>query len=134
VLLWVSDDERMAPDHIEALVDLLESTDSDFVYPYVRMVPGPGIDMAPNIIGSDPPELGQVTHALFRAELLDYRGFMTHVGSGTDWDQISAWMKAGARWAMLDRVTLAHRVDKRGEGPDFRAERQPLRGHQGQAQ
>jgi hypothetical protein len=133
-LMWWADDERaLVPDHIEALVDLLEATGSDFVYPYVRMVPGPGIDMAPHVIGSDPPELGQVTHCLFRAELLDYRGFTTHVGSATDWDQVSYWMAAGARWAMLPRVTFEHRLDKIGEGPAFRAERQPLRGHRERA-
>lgn len=129
-LCWWADDERaLTPDHIERLVDLLESTDSDFVYPYVRLVPAPGIPMSAHVIGSDPPMLGQVTHCLFRADLLDYRGFTTHVGSATDWDQIAHWMAAGARWAMLEDVTFEHRLDKLGEGPDFRAERRPLRGH-----
>lgn len=129
-LMWLADDERMlAADHIEALVDLLEETDSDFVYPYVRLVPGPGVPIAPHIVGTDPPMLGQITHCLFRAELLDYRGFTTGVGSATDWDQIEHWMAAGARWAMLPRVTFEHRIDKLGEGLDFRLGRRPLRGH-----
>lgn len=128
--MWWADDEcALVPDHIEALVDLLEETDSDFTYPYVRLVPAPGIPMAPHIIGSDPPRLGQVTHALFRSDLLDYRGFTTGVGSATDWDQIDAWIKAGARWAMLPRVTFSHRLDKLGEGDQFIATRRPLRGH-----
>lgn len=128
-LMWWADDERaLVPDHIEALVDLLESTDSDFVYSKVELwaKDDPTFRM---VIGRDPPALGTITHCLFRAELLDYRGFTTHVGSATDWDQISHWMAAGARWAMLDRVTFRHRLDKFGEGPDFRAERRPLRGH-----
>lgn len=128
-LMWLADDERMTPDHIESLVDLLEATDSDFTYSYARLVPGPGVPITPMIIGSDPPMLGQITNALFRAELLDYRGFTTHVGSATDWDQVRHWMAAGARWAMLDRVTLTHQIDKLGEGPDFKGGRQPLRGH-----
>jgi hypothetical protein len=129
-LCWWADDERaLETDHIEALVDLLESTESDFVYPYVRLVPGPGVQMAPHIIGADPPALGQITHCLFRADLLDYRGFTPGVGSATDWDQVSHWMQAGARWAMLDRVTFEHRLDKMGEGPAFRSERRPLMGH-----
>jgi glycosyltransferase involved in cell wall biosynthesis len=127
-LCWLADDERMEPDHIEALVDLLEQTDSDFVYSKVDIwaKDDPSWRM---VIGRDPPYLGTITNALYRADLLDYRGFTTHVGSGTDWDQIGAWMSAGARWAMLDRVTLTHRLDKFGEGPDFRSERRPLRGH-----
>lgn len=129
-LCWWADDERASPDHVESLVDLLEATDSDFVYPYVRLVPGPGVPLTPHVIGSDPPRLGQITHALFRADLLDYRGFTTHVGSATDWDQVSAWVAAGARWAMLPEVTFEHRIDKLGEGAAFRAERRPLRGHQ----
>jgi hypothetical protein len=129
LLMWLADDERMlVPDHIEALVDLLEATNSDFVYPKVRLTfkDRPGDDV---VIGSDPPVLGAITHCLYRAELLDYRGFTTHVGSASDWDQVRHWMAAGARWAMLPEVTLSHRVDKLGEGPDFRAERQSLRGH-----
>jgi hypothetical protein len=127
--MWLADDERMEPDHIEALVSLLEETDSDFVYSYARLVPGPGVPITPMVIGSDPPMLGQITNALYRTDLLDYRMFTFGVGSATDWDQVSHWMKAGARWAMLDRVTLVHQIDKLGEGPDFRPERRPLRGH-----
>ena len=125
-LMWLSDDERLTPDHVESLVNLLEETDSDFVYPRVEVWNPAGYQ---SVIGTDPPQLGGITHALFRAELLDYRGFTTHIGSGTDWDQIRHWMEAGARWAMLDRITLRHRIDKMGEGPDYREMRQPLRGH-----
>lgn len=128
-LCWMADDERFDPDHIEALVDLLESTDSDFVYSRCRVW---SVTSTPDDyyeIGTDPPVLGQVTNALYRAELLDYRGFRTHIGSGSDFDQVDGWIEAGARWAMLDRVTMSHRADKQGEGPDYRAQRQILRGH-----
>jgi glycosyltransferase involved in cell wall biosynthesis len=129
LLLWCADDDRFEPDHIESLVDLLQSTDSDFVYSRCRVW---SVDSTPDDyeeIGTDPPRLGQVTNALYRAELLDYRGFRTHIGSGSDWDQVTGWMEAGARWAMLDRVTMSHRKDKNGEGPDYRSQRQILRGH-----
>lgn len=133
-LCWLADDERMAPDHIASLVDLLETTDSDFVYSKSRLwfnpALGPQYAGHEPIIGEDPPRCGTVTNVLYRAELLDYRGFEIHVGSGTDWDQVDHWMRAGARWAMLDRVTHSHRVDKIGEGTDVRMQRQPLRGHQ----
>lgn len=131
LLLWCADDERFEPDHIESLVDLLQRTDSDFVYSRCRVW---SVDSTPDDyteIGTDPPQLGQVTNALYRAELLDYRGFREHVGSGSDWDQVDGWMQAGARWAMLDRATMSHRRDKSGEGPDYRSQRQILRGHYG---
>jgi glycosyltransferase involved in cell wall biosynthesis len=127
-LAWWADDEIAVPDHIEALVDLLEATDSDFVYPRVDLWFKDG-QRKGFVIGSDPPVHGAITHALYRADLLDYRGFTTHIGSGTDWDQIREWMAAGARWAMLDRVTFRHRIDKNGEGLDYRAEQRPLKGH-----
>jgi GT2 family glycosyltransferase len=128
-LMWAADDERFEPDHIESLVDLLEATDSDFVYSRAEIHFNPALGEYPSrIVGTDPPRWGQVTNALYRAELLDYRGFEPHIGSGTDWDQVTHWMAAGARWAMLDRVTFRHRVDKLDEGPDMRMERQPLRG------
>jgi hypothetical protein len=128
LIMWAADDERFEPDHVAALVELLEATDSDFVYSKAELwaKDDPTFRM---VIGRDPPLLGTITNALFRADLLDYRGFTPGVGSATDWDQISHWVAAGARWAMLDRVTLTHRLDKYGEGPDFRADRRPLRGH-----
>lgn len=131
--MWLADDERMEPDHIESLVHLLEAEDADFAYSYVRLVPGPGVPLTPHVIGSDPPMKGQITNALYRTELLDYRMFTFGVGSATDWDQVSHWMDGGARHAMLDRVTLVHQIDKLGEGDHFRSERQPLRGHRERA-
>jgi glycosyltransferase involved in cell wall biosynthesis len=125
--MWLSDDERPDPDHVEALVDLLEATDSDFVYPRVACYVA-GSEATPTIVGTVPPSHGQVANALYRRELLDYRGFSTHIGSGTDWDQVAGWVAAGAGYAMLDRVTITHRVDKSGEGEDVRLTRQPLRG------
>lgn len=133
-LVWYSDDERMDPTHIEKLVNLLESTESDFVYSYARIVFNQELGMKyallpPRIIGTDPPRIGSITNALYRVELLDYRGFRTHIGSGSDHDQVLYWIECGARYAMLDEVTITHRVDKMGEGPDYKTERQPLYGH-----
>jgi glycosyltransferase involved in cell wall biosynthesis len=125
--VWMADDERFEPDHIASLVDLLEERDADFVYSLCRVyhVESPH---HVTIIGKDPPEYGQVTNVLYRRELLDYRGFRTHVGSGNDWDQVLHWVEVGARWAMLPRATMSHRADKWGEGTDYRPLRQPLRG------
>jgi glycosyltransferase involved in cell wall biosynthesis len=133
-LVWMADDERFDPEHIASLVDLLESTDSDFVYSWCRLWHRGTSPDQYTLIGTDPPTYGNVTNVLYRRELLDYRGFRTHVGSGTDWDQVLYWVEVGARWAMLPHATMSHRADKAGEGPGYRALRQPLRGQRSERQ
>lgn len=113
-LTWLSDDEEMIDrDHITKLVDLLESTASDFVYPLVECWPNGRPDIQ-WIVGTDPPQRGAITHCLHRYDCLNAwgGGFRTCVGSGSDWDQIARWMAAGKRWAMLSEVTFRHRSDK----------------------
>lgn len=131
-IMWLADDEEITAEHIEKLVDLLEKEDVDFVYSksecWFNTKANLRFYAASNVIGESPPASGRITQALFRVELLDYRGFTTHVGSGTDWDQIKAWMDAGASWAFLEEVTHTHRVDKMGDR-DLNQERQPLRGN-----
>lgn len=110
--LWLCDDERMQPDHVELLVDLIERTGADFVYPHVLMwrMGNPGIAW---VIGTDPPEHGQFTHCLYRASALQkamYRFGMPE-GVENDWDMARRWMEAGATWAMSDRCTISHRAD-----------------------
>lgn len=125
--MWAADDERFSPDHVEALVELLQKKDADFVSPlvdcYLKDSTAP-----PMTIGTDPPRNGTITHALYRRELLDYRTFRLHIGSGHDWDQTQAWLDAGARFALLPRVTMTHRIDKVGEGEDLKEWGQALRG------
>ena len=129
-LMWAADDERFTATHVEQLVELAERDQADFVYPQQGCYWRGAISRHTNWIGSDPPHYGQITHALYRVELLDYRGFEINVGSGTDWDQVRSWMDAGARWAFLRKQTMTHRVDKAGDG-NARLVRQPLRGHTG---
>lgn len=111
-LCWLADDERLEYDHVESLVNLLESTGADFAYPRVRMwwngtSPEQGWD-----IGTDPPQFGQITHVLYRAALLEQG--ITRLGAGgcSDWRQVEEWMQAGASWAHLPRVTMTHRADQ----------------------
>lgn len=127
-LMWAADDERFTPDHVERLVALAEEEQADFVYPLQGCYHRGAITRHLNWIGGPVPMYGQITHALYRAELLDYRGFEVNVGSGTDWDQVRHWMAAGARWAFLPEQTMTHRVDKAGDA-GARLTRQPLRGH-----
>jgi hypothetical protein len=128
-LMWFADDEEISVDHIEKLVNLLETEDVDFVYSKSEIWFNlDGFARPPDVVGAPTPKNGNITHALYRAELLDYCGFNTHVGSGTDWDQISHWMAAGASWAFLPEITHTHRVDKLGDSK-LNNVRQPLRGH-----
>ncbi len=106
---WLADDERMDPDHISSLVDALERDGGvDFAYGRVDMW-GPG--RAPWTIGSDPPRLGEITNVLYRADLLAAGLYPFGAGMTSDWACIEQWIRAGAIWAFVDRVTLTHRAD-----------------------
>jgi hypothetical protein len=126
VQMWLSDDEEMDPAHIALLVDLLEASDSDFVYSRAEWWV-PGHPEMGRVIGTVPPRPEEITNALYRTALLDYGTFMTHVGRGTDWHQISRWIDAGASYAMSPHVTFRHRADQLG-GEESNRLKQPLRG------
>jgi hypothetical protein len=127
--MWLSDDETMTTDHVESLVDLLESQGVDFVFSQARWYTAPHIHPPQDrIIGSAPPTPASITNCLYRTALLDYGKFETHGGRGTDWNQVSAWLRAGASYAFLERVTFTHRADQIG-GVNSNTKKQPLRGH-----
>ena len=110
--MFLSDDERMEPDHIASLVDALEAASADFAYSKVRMyyphqTPDQGWD-----IGMDPPQSGQITNALWRADLLARAGLYPFgAGMTSDWQYISNWQSKGATHAFVNRVTMTHRAD-----------------------
>jgi glycosyltransferase involved in cell wall biosynthesis len=110
--MWLCDDERMQPHHVEHLVDLIESSCADFVYPQVLMwkTAYPGIAWT---IGTDPPQHCQITHVLYRASLLAKAAYRFHMPEGieNDWDMVNRWMEAGATWAMSPECTISHRAD-----------------------
>lgn len=113
VLPWCDDERALTQDHITRLVDLLESSGADFVYPRVRIWRNGDPDGPETaIIGTDPPENCQITHYLARASCF-WRFGMPRWGSHpVDWSLIEDWMAAGATWAMLDAVTFSHRLDQ----------------------
>lgn len=111
---WLSDDERMTPDHVESLVDFLEEGDEDGPYDFVSPLVEVYYATKPDVrwvVGQDPPENGTITHCLYRTRLLDVGGFRPHVGSGSDWDQVERWLDSGARFGLMPRVTFSHRSD-----------------------
>lgn len=129
--LWMSDDEEMDVDHIEQLVELLEAGNHDFVYSqcwmYFRDKPEQKW-----VTGKIPQDFSNCTGILYRRELLDYKTFIPHVGSGHDWQSVSEWIEAGASYGLLDKPTFTHRVDVLpGENPNQNLYRQPLRGNKG---
>lgn len=108
---FLADDERMELDHIESLVDALEAEGADFAYGRVRMwwngtSPEQGWE-----IGTPSPQCGQITNALWRADLLRRGLYPFGTGMTSDWALFSQWVNAGATWAYVDRVTLTHRAD-----------------------
>lgn len=107
---FLADDERMAPDHIAALVALCEIEGADFAYSKTEMY---WRDRPAErwLIGQAPPAYGQITNAVYRADLLKHGLYPVGAGMASDWACFSQWLRAGARWAFLDRVTLTHRAD-----------------------
>lgn len=109
--MWLADDERMTPDHIDGLVKALERSGADFAYSRVEMYRAE----APHarwIIGTDPPVCGQITNVLYRAEVLKLGLYVVGDQFTSDWATIERWIKGGATWAFVDRVTLTHRADR----------------------
>jgi len=109
--MWLADDERMTPDHIEGLVDHLESRNADFAYSMTRM----WMKDDPSrswIIGEDPPRWGQITNVLYKASLIERGQMPLGAGASPDWHQIEAWMRSGARWAFRPEVSFEHRADQ----------------------
>jgi glycosyltransferase involved in cell wall biosynthesis len=108
--MWLADDERMQADHIELLVDAIESNDVDFAYSSVELY-WPGQPGRRVTIGSYPPAFGQITNVLYRTSLLRLGLYPFGAGMASDWACIKRWLDAGARCVHVPRVTLTHRVD-----------------------
>jgi GT2 family glycosyltransferase len=107
---FLSDDERMTPDHIAGLVDALEEAGADFGYSQVSMHFA-GRPDHPWIIGTDPPQCGQITNVLYRSDLLKRGTYPLGAGMTSDWTLYAAWMAAGAKHVFVPRVTFTHRAD-----------------------
>lgn len=108
---WLSDDERMDPDHIASLVDALEAAGADFAYGRATLWRAGGSPESSWEIGADPPREGQITNCLYRAELLRRGLYPFGAGMTSDWACVARWIAAGATWAYVPRATITHRVD-----------------------
>lgn len=109
--MWLADDERMEPDHIESLVDALEAEGADFAYSRVRLYRVGQTSEQGFDIGGSSPACGQITNVLYRTDLLKRGLYPFGSGMTSDWACISQWINAGATWAYVPRVTMTHRID-----------------------
>lgn len=110
--ITMSDDERfLDPDAIKKLVDCIEAYDLDMAYSQAEITFAWG--GSPNTIGTTPPQNGQITQFLYRADALD-KGmlFRTHVGNGTDWDCTARLMASGGRWGFVRETLVSHIAHK----------------------
>jgi len=111
--MWWCDDERAyTQHHIDMLVDLLEEGDYDFVYPRVCIWRN-GDPNGPEgtVIGSEPPRHGQITHFLYKAELM--REVQLKFGEDPcDWAIVDAWLKKNFKYKLLPHTTFEHRLDR----------------------
>jgi glycosyltransferase involved in cell wall biosynthesis len=111
--IWSDDERAMDPDHITKMVDLIEETGADFVYPIVEVWRKDEPDFR-RLIWADPPVDGSITHWMYRVSMIEKaKGpYRTHIGRlGNDWDFISRAMAGGATWGMLPEITFEHRID-----------------------
>lgn len=112
--MWLCDDEEMHPQHVEKLVNLIEETGVDFVYPRALLYKNGSEPKDGWIVGTDPPSYGEFTSCLYRAEALDkamYRFKIPAPPGVHDWDMVMQWKASGATWRMLPDITLTHKVD-----------------------
>jgi glycosyltransferase involved in cell wall biosynthesis len=113
VLPWCDDERALRTDHISRLVDLLEAENVDFAYPKVKIWRAGDPDGPETaIIGTDPPEYGQITHFLARTSNFHRFGMPRWGTHPVDWSLISDWLAAGATWAFLPECTFDHRLDQ----------------------
>jgi hypothetical protein len=94
-LTWLADDDCMRPDHIAALVELLEETGADFAYSQAIHV-WAGRPESAFVIGTDPPQCGQIANVVHRASLLDRSIWQLGDGMLNDWALIKRWLDKGA--------------------------------------
>lgn len=135
VMPWCDDERALIPEHIEKLVNLIETPLEprfifgwddyiddplkakikyfDFVYPKVKIWRNGDPDgPETTVIGKAIPEHGQITHYLFRASNLFRFGYPDWGSHPVDWSLIQKWMRNGATWAFLDELTFDHRLDQ----------------------
>jgi glycosyltransferase involved in cell wall biosynthesis len=114
IMPWCDDERALVTDHIEKLASLLDKYSSaDFVYPKVKIWRNGDPDGPETaIIGTPTPEYGQITHYMFRSDMLVKYGMPDWGTHPVDWSLAHKWMNNGAHWIHYDRCTFEHRLDQ----------------------
>jgi glycosyltransferase involved in cell wall biosynthesis len=102
LIAYLDDDNYFRPNHLELLASALDkNADAYFAYSRFQMHPW-GSEM-----GADVPVSGQIDTSVLMhwRPLLEHGNWEPSVGT-PDWDVVDRWMKAGARWAFVNEVTM----------------------------
>lgn len=119
-------DDVLQPGHIEKLVNLLETTGSDWVYSQMAVMRR-GQFMG-QVIGAGKPRWRNISTQmlLHKVELFNVANWDPycrdnaatlprvdrHLATyGSDWDLVHRWLKSSATWAHLPEVTVLHYRD-----------------------
>lgn len=103
-IAYIDDDDEMLPNHVSELVNLLESTGSDFVFSRMRRMMSDGrVDE----IGDGSIWNGGIgtPMVLHKVECLLTANWGLH-GYSEDFELFKAWEKAGLKCAYLPKVTI----------------------------
>lgn len=106
---YLDSDNAFHPDHLQLLVEAIESAGTDFAYSRMRIAGG-------QEIGAEPPVLGQIDTSLIlhrRRGLRVFGGWPVEPYYAIDWKFIEGWLEKGARWTFVPKVTVDYYISAR---------------------
>jgi len=99
---YLDSDNAFRPEHLEVLVDALETSSADFAFSRLQVV-------GAQEIGSAPPAYGQIDTSLILHRRTAAERFgpwpVEHVHE-VDWKFIARWIDQGATWTFVPKVTV----------------------------
>ncbi len=104
LVAYLDDDNAWWFRHLELLTRALDESDADFAYSQALCTEPHGYRW---IIGSEPPVFSQIDTSMIvhRRGLLDVANWEpSHMPA--DWDLVSRWLGAGAKWVYVPAVTV----------------------------
>ncbi len=104
LVAYLDDDNAWWFRHLELLARALDDTDADFAYSQALCTEPHGYRW---MIGCEPPRFSQIDTSMIvhKRELLDVASWEPSPGPA-DWDLVSRWLDAGAKWVHVPAVTV----------------------------
>ena len=104
LIAYLDDDNAWWFNHLEILAGALEHSDADFAYSQALCTEPHGYRWT---IGCEPPQYTQIDTSMIvhRRELLGVANWEPATGPA-DWDLVSRWLDAGAKWLHVPAVTV----------------------------